>query len=117
MDPLERFPPEIVLRILDFSSVSSLACLTRLNRPWHKFIDETNQEAIYLSQTYNLPGSSGYPTNSFVGYFEDAKGSKELCRRQTLLERNWNDKQPVTRESIYQVGNEPVVSTLMEKRS
>lgn len=110
MDPLARFPPEIVLRILDFCSVPSIAYLTRLNRSWHRFIDETNQEVVYLSKISHLPGSSHTPATSFVRYFDGAETSKELCRRQTLLERNWNDETPVTRESVYQIGNEPVVS-------
>lgn len=110
MDPLERLPPEIVLRILDFCSVPSLARLTRLNRSWHQFIDETNQEAIYLPKTLELPGAVGRPSTSFVDYFDNLGTSKALCERQVALERNWNNKKPFTRESVYQIGNEPVVS-------
>lgn len=114
MDPLERLPAEIVLRIFDFSSVSSLASLSRLNKAWHSFIEDVHQEAIYSSPSkIDCPNerrdlSFLTETQSFAKYFDNVDSSKELCKRQTLLQRNFNEKEPMTRESIIQIGNDAV---------
>lgn len=120
-DPLTVLPPEIVLRILDFTPVSVLGSLTSVSRAWHQFIDDTHQEAIYScpSKTSQPPKTSQSPSNardfsflekctSFSKLFNDVASWKDLCKRQTLLARNWNSPQPITRESVLQVGNDAV---------
>ncbi|KAK5171217.1 uncharacterized protein LTR77_004361 [Saxophila tyrrhenica] len=114
MDPLKELPAEIVLRILDVSPVSTVASLTRLNRSWHSFIDTTHQDAIYGSPSKIQRPSNSHDfaflskKQSFAKYF-DATGSwKDLCKRQTLLARAWETGEPVTRESIVQVGEDAV---------
>lgn len=113
-DPLQLLPSEIVLRILEFTPTSGLASLTRLNRSWNSFIDKTHQEAIY-----SIPERTPHPPNSkdfkflenektFSPYYESIASWKDLCKRQTLLARNWNSQTPVTRESTIRVGNDPV---------
>ncbi|KAI4645029.1 hypothetical protein J4E93_005828 [Alternaria ventricosa] len=120
-DPLTVLPPEIVLRILDFTPVSALGSLTAVSPAWHQFIDGTHQEAIYSSPTKtSQPHKTSQPAGgardfsfvndytSFSKLFDGITSWKELCKRQTLLERNWNSPQPTTRESILQVGNHAV---------
>lgn len=117
-DPLTALPPEIVLRILDFTPVSALGSLTSTSRAWHQFIDGAHQDTIYScpSKTSRPPKKLQSPSNardfsflenytSFSKYFDNVTSWKDLCKRQTLLERNWNAPQPVTRESVLQVGN------------
>jgi hypothetical protein len=114
MDPLELLPAEIVLRIIDFSPISTVAALTRVTRSWHSFIEEAHQEAIYSSHSKTFCPNTRRDlsflteTRSFAKYFEDTTSWKDLCSRQTLLYRNWNEKEPLTRESIFQVGNDAV---------
>ena len=114
MNPLEALPPEVVLRILDFSAISSIACLSRVTKSWHEFIENTHQEAIFssYSKTPHPTGSHDLSflagTQSFADYFSGTTTWKELCKRETLLARNWNSKTPVTRESVIQVGNDAV---------
>ncbi|CAN9332610.1 unnamed protein product [Alternaria alternata] len=120
-DPLTVLPPEIVLRILDFTPVSALASLTVVSRAWHHFIDETHQEAIYSSPTKTSQShTTSQPPRtardfsfvedytSFSEFFENLTSWKDLCKRQTLLARNWASSQPVTQESILQVTNNAV---------
>lgn len=115
-DPLTLLPPEIVLRILDFVSVASLASLTSVTKAWHQFIDVTHQEAIYASESKTVhPSATGrrdlsFLSNnpSFAKAFEGTSSWKDFCKRQTLLSRNWAAQQPVGQESVLQVGNDPV---------
>lgn len=113
MDPLHVLPAEIVLRIIDFSPTSAIAALTRLTRSWHQF-EETHQEAIFSSpsRTFYPHGQRGLSflseSQSFVEYFEGTASWKDLCKRQTLLRRNWNRPVPSTQESIIQVGSDAV---------
>ena len=111
-DPLHLLPSEVVLRILDFTSPPTLAALTRLNRSWHSFIDQDHQDAIYTAKTSRPHGARDFAfleqTQSFAKYYSGVQTWKELCKRQTLLTRNWTSRRPVTRESIIQVGNDPV---------
>ncbi|KAJ6016311.1 hypothetical protein N7540_010902 [Penicillium herquei] len=114
-DPLTILPPEIVLRVLDFASISTLASLTTLSRAWHEFIDLTHQEAIYSSdsKTSHPPNvardlSFLEDTRTISKLFEGTTSWKELCKRQTLLACNWADACPITQESVLQVGNDPV---------
>lgn len=115
VDPLELLPAEIVLRIIDFTSVPGVAQLTRASKAWHEFIDSTHQDAIYSSstKTNHPPASRGFAflgdTKSFAKYFDGVTSWKDLCKRQTLLDRNWACGQdPITRESVLQVGNDAV---------
>lgn len=111
-DPLQLLPSEVVLHILDFASIDSLARLTRLSRPWHKFIEDSHQDAIYIPRTNPPPGAKDLSFLSdatcFSKYFNDVSSWKDLCRRQVLLSRNWAREQPITRESTIQIGNEPI---------
>ena len=112
VDPLERLPAEVVLRVLDYCSIPSVAKLTRINSSWHKFIDKVHQDTVYSSpsKTSHPAGSRDLSflehSSSFARYFEGTASFKDLCRRQTLLSRNWNRKEPITRESVVQVGND-----------
>jgi hypothetical protein len=114
-DPLTIFPPEIILRILDFSSVSTLASLLAVSKAWHHFIDVTHQQAIYgaESKTTQPPGGTrdlGFlsDTSSISKFYDGTSTWKDLCKRQTLLARNWAARHPVSQESVLQIGNDPV---------
>lgn len=114
-DPLALLPPEIVLRILDFTPISALASLTAASTAWHEFIDVTHQEAIYSSEskTSHPPGTTRdlsflSDAGSFSKSFEGTTSWKDLCKRQTMLACNWADSCPITQESVLQVGNDPV---------
>lgn len=115
LDPLSILPPEIVLRILEFTSISALASLTAVSKAWHGFIDLTHQEAIYSSESKTSQPPGGARDFSFLSentslskLFENTASWKDLCKRQTSLARNWADSHPVCRESVLQVGNDPV---------
>ncbi|KAF9892258.1 hypothetical protein FE257_002035 [Aspergillus nanangensis] len=115
-DPLTILPPEIVLRILDFAPISAVASLTTVSKAWRGFIDVTHQDAIYSSESKTTQPPGGVrdfsllcdTTTSFTQFYKDTTSWKDLCRRQTLLSRNWADPHPVVRESVLQVGNDPV---------
>lgn len=113
-DPLVALPAELVLRILEFVPASGLASLTRASKPWHEFIDTVHQDLIY-----SAPSKTEHPTSacnfsflselkSFAKYFDGVTTFKDLCKRQTLLRRTWASSRPMTRESIYQIGNDSV---------
>jgi hypothetical protein len=114
MDPLYLLPAEIVLRILEFSPISVLAALSRLTRSWHNFIEQKHQDAIYSSPSKtHCPQARRdlsflHDAESFAKYYEGTSSWKELCRRQTLLQRNWNRQRPLTRETIIRVGRDSV---------
>ncbi|KAJ6121255.1 hypothetical protein N7512_003720 [Penicillium capsulatum] len=117
-DPLTLLPPEIVLRVLEFAPIAVLASLTSVSKAWHQFIDVTHQEAIYASESKTIhPSATGTrslspilqsKSASFAKLFEGTSSWKDLCKRQTLLSRNWDTQQPVSQESVLQVGNHPV---------
>ncbi|KAJ5104915.1 hypothetical protein NUU61_002262 [Penicillium alfredii] len=114
-DPLTILPPEIVLRVLEFASISTLASLTAVSNAWHQFIDVTHQEAIYGSESKTTQPPNGArdlsflsETRSFYKLFKDTESWKDVCRRQTLLARNWAKQHPVSQESVLQVGNAPI---------
>ncbi|KAL3474425.1 hypothetical protein BJX99DRAFT_231601 [Aspergillus californicus] len=110
-DPLAAFPPELVLRVLEFSSLSSLASLTAVSKAWHEFIDFTHQDAIYASK-YSRTGIRGLASQAdiptYSKWFDGTTSWKNLCERRTQLSRNWDSPQPVSCELILQVGNDPV---------
>ncbi|KAL4936314.1 hypothetical protein BDV06DRAFT_205283 [Aspergillus oleicola] len=103
-DPLTVLPPELVLRVLEFASLSTVAALTAVSKAWHQFIDLTHQDAIYSA----LSKSSIPPNPTLSRWFDDVTSCKQFCERQTLLARNWETASPVSRERILQVGNDPV---------
>ncbi|KAJ5159374.1 uncharacterized protein N7482_006378 [Penicillium canariense] len=114
-DPLTVLPPEIVLRILEFSPVSAVASLIAVSKAWHRFIDVTHQQAIYGSESKTTQPAGGVrdfaflsDTRSVSNYFSGTTSWKDLCKRQTLLARNWAARQPISRETVLQVGNDPV---------
>ena len=114
-DPLTLLPTEIVLRILEFCPVSAIAALTAVSKSWHGFIDYTHQETIYSDESKTaqpVGGSRDFSylndITSFAKLFEGVSSWRELCKRQTLLARNWAESNPVSRESVLQVGNDPV---------
>ncbi|KAJ5502954.1 hypothetical protein N7463_005828 [Penicillium fimorum] len=115
VDPLTVLPPEIVLQILHFTPVSALASLTAASKAWHQFIDVTHQDAIYTSEAKTaqpVGGSRDFSflsdTHSFAKLFEGTESWKDLCKRQTLLARNWAEPHPISQESVLQIGNDPV---------
>lgn len=126
-DPLQILPAEIILRCVEFTPLSGVAALTQTTKAWHAFLDTTHQDAIYAQQAQTLyatyPRSDrevtelgksfkgfGDPKNdrSFVQYFRGVESWKDFCKRLLLLNRNWSSERPVVRESIIQVGYDPV---------
>jgi hypothetical protein len=126
-DPLQVLPAEVVLRCIEFTPLSGIAALNATTEAWHSFLDTTHQDAIYSSQAHDLyskhPRSDrevlqlgrdfkafGTPQSdrSFVKYFRNVESWKDFCKRLVLLERNWGSKRPVVRESVVQVGYDPV---------
>lgn len=103
-DPLAILPPELVLRVLEFASLPTVAALTAVSKAWHQFIDLTHQDAIYSV----LSKSAEPAAPTFSRWFDDATSCKSVCERQTRLARNWDSPHPVSRERILQVGNDPV---------
>jgi hypothetical protein len=125
-DPLQLLPAEIVLRCVEFMPVSSVAvALNCTSKPWHNFLDTTHQDTIYSHQAHKLYNKHprrdrevtllhrdynaiAHADKSFVHYFRHVHSWKDFCRRLLLLEKNWNSERPVTRESIVQVGYDPI---------
>lgn len=119
-DPLYRLPPELALRILNLLETTALANLTRASQAWHAFIDgSTNQDTIYYektkhtgTRTFDLRSHSSGSSRAFTNYFANVQsfGWKEVCKRQTLLHRNWRGGLkdaggvPITRTSLMSVG-------------
>ncbi|KAL2823584.1 hypothetical protein BDW59DRAFT_96637 [Aspergillus cavernicola] len=115
-DPLTILPPELALRIVEFASISAIASLTAVSKAWHQFIDFTHQDAIYASKLKSAQSSCGAPRDlsslsnipTFSKWFDDTASWKNLCKRKTQLARNWASPRPVSRERVFQVGNDPV---------
>ncbi|KUI59165.1 hypothetical protein VP1G_06431 [Cytospora mali] len=115
MDPMNELPAEIVLRVLDFASLGSLAALTQTSRAWHDFIDKIHQEAIYAARVpdgspsmapdTHFSGLAAFRSKSLSG---GIKTWKEACRRRSLLADAWNSPDPRPRVFVIQVGNRPV---------
>jgi hypothetical protein len=79
--------------------------LTRLNQKWHQFIDSTHPDVRYAAKLANVinrrdPQSYFDGSKSFAKYGQGVESWKQVCRRQTLLARSWNDELPTTTESI-----------------
>ncbi|OBW68981.1 MAG: Dockerin type 1 [Aureobasidium pullulans] len=126
-DPLQILPAEIILRCIEFTPLSGVAALNSTTKSWHSFLETTHQDAIYSQQAHQLynkhPRSDREVTQlsrdykvfgeakqdrSFVQYFRGVESWKDFCKRLALLQRNWNSNRPVVRESIVQVGYDPV---------
>lgn len=115
MDPLAALPAEIVLHVLEFAPVGSIAALTRTSRSWHAFIDHVHQDAIYAA---HLPGISPASTpQEYMGALKSFRpGSissgvnswKEACRRRSLLQDAWNSPDPMPIATVIQIGTHPV---------
>lgn len=115
MDPLAALPAEIVLRILEFASISSIAALSRASTSWHAFIDHVHQDAIYAA---HLPGVSPATTpHEYMGALKafrpdsvsrGVESWKEACRRRCLLQDAWNSPDPMPIASVIQIGIHPV---------
>ncbi|CZT24253.1 uncharacterized protein RCC_09972 [Ramularia collo-cygni] len=107
-DPLHLLPAELVLRILEFTPLSGISSLTRLTRSWNTFIDTTHQDAIYSAKTSRNPNQRDFrdfssfetDSSSFTRYYAGVTSWKDLCKRQTLLSKNWSRRSPITRELI-----------------
>lgn len=112
MDPLCCLPAELVLHILDHLEPSGLASLLCTSKAWQQFIDMGHQDAIYASQTDHPPLDNhtrdfsflARTTCSFARYFDDVTDWKDLCKRQTLLHRNWASDSPMTTASLVNTG-------------
>lgn len=113
-DPLVHLPSEIVLRVIEYADLSSVASLTQVTRAWHAFIDETHQDAIYSSHTKAKRPRQTRNFNFLVEsldynkYYSNLQSWKDLCKRQTLLSRGWKRQRPITREATIQIGNDPI---------
>ncbi|ROV92977.1 hypothetical protein VMCG_08975 [Cytospora schulzeri] len=115
MDPLTVLPAEIVLRVLDFASLGSLAALTRTSRTWHEFIDNIHQDAIYaarmpeaspsMAPDSHFSGMAAFRSKTLSG---GIRSWKEACRRRSLLADAWNAPDPRPTVFVIQVGNRPV---------
>ena len=104
---LAQLPSEIVLRIIDYLPVSSIVALTQTSRNWHLFIDQAHQDHIFHSKTEHPKASRDFSflseLPSFSNYYDDVSSWKQLCKKQTLLGRNWTCDLPTTRESFVHV--------------
>ena len=120
-DPLTLLPPELILRILEFTSISGLASLTAVSHDWHHFIEKEHPETIYSSpsktlqphQVSQLPAKARADalldrTTSFSKLFYGVSSWKQLCERQTIIKKAWTMPRPLTRQSVLQVENSPV---------
>lgn len=113
IDPLQLLPSELVLRILEFTSPACLSQLTRLNKSWNTFIDKIHQDAIYSAKITPTSSQHGFhdfssfddDSSSFTRFYSGVSSWKELCKRQTLLARNWSRKRPITRELVVGAGS------------
>ncbi|KAI5917642.1 hypothetical protein F4810DRAFT_695510 [Camillea tinctor] len=119
MDPLVALPAEVVLRILHYASLGSIANLTLASRAWHEFIDSAHQDAIFAAKVPGVtrlhePERYFQGWKSFTRYVEgddNGNGSsswKDICRRRFLLEKSWRSADPQPTETVIQVGRHPV---------
>ncbi|CAE7026174.1 hypothetical protein CFE70_003722 [Pyrenophora teres f. teres 0-1] len=121
IDPLTVLPPELVLRVLEFTPISDLASLTTVSHAWHHFIDKEHTETIYSSpsktsqprQISQLPAKTRANAlrdraTSFSKLFDGVSSWKQLCERQNIIKKAWAMSRPLTRQSILQVKNSAV---------
>ena len=104
---LAQLPSELVLKILDYLPLSSVVALIRVSRNWHHFIDQVHQDHVYYSKTEHPEKGRDLSflqdCQSFLKFFDDVSSWKQLCKKQTLLRRNWTCNTPTTRESFVHV--------------
>ena len=115
VDPLVVLPVEIILQILEYAPVSAVLSLSGVSKAWNSF-ESRYQDAIYSSPSKVAlpPGARRDPSwfqsnsESIAKYFDGTASWKDLCKRQTRLERNWGEAYPTGSESFLQVGNDPI---------
>lgn len=113
-NPLQVLPAEIILRVLEFCPTAAVASLTCVSKAWNEFIDKTHQDAIYASpdRTPRPTGAKDFSflseLKSFTSTYQDVRSWKDLCKRQTLLAKNWNSEQPATHETTVRIGDDPI---------
>ena len=108
---LAHLPSEIVLRVIDYLPLPSIAALSRASKNWHHFINEVHQDHVYRLKAdhgNNRDFSFLKDYQSFSKYFEDTSSWRQLCKKQTLLEKNWTSYKPTTRECFLDAGTEAI---------
>lgn len=111
MDPLAALPAEIVLRILEFASIDSIAALIGANSSWQAFI-ELHEDAIYAPKIADVkPGDTPHDYMKALKAFRPdllsgVRNWKDVCRRRRLLTKAWESPKPVA--TIFQIGTNPV---------
>lgn len=110
---MAALPAEIVLRILEFAPIGSIAALIGTSRLWQAFI-HLHQDAIYVA---HLPHVSPATTpheyvSAFKAFRTDlvsaVRGWKDVCRRRCLLQGAWNSPDPMPIATVFQIGVHPV---------
>ncbi|KAI0019983.1 hypothetical protein F4780DRAFT_743992 [Xylariomycetidae sp. FL0641] len=116
-DPLDTLPVELVLRILHFATISTVARLSRVSRAWYAFIQEHHQNIVYASLAPKRAGAavdlrqpSQYfrSLNTFTKYGQDVTTWKEALRSYFALEDAWRMDKPSPTDTVIQVGRLPV---------
>ncbi|KAL9097721.1 MAG: hypothetical protein Q9165_000047 [Trypethelium subeluteriae] len=111
---LNQLPSEILLQIIDYLPIHSIAALVQTSRGWHEFINQDHQDHIYHSKAGLPPASSRDIASflerspSFARYFDNVSTWKQLCKKQALLTRNWTSNRPVVRESLIHVHGDAI---------
>ncbi|KAI1597130.1 F-box-like multi-domain protein [Pyrenophora tritici-repentis] len=121
INPLTVLPPELVLRVLEYTPISDLASLLATSRAWYHFIDNEHTDTIYSSpsKTSQPRQISQLPTKaranalcaraaSFSKLFDGVSSWKQLCERQQMIKKAWARPRPLTRQSVLQVKNSAV---------
>lgn len=113
MDPLAALPAEIVLRILEFASLSGIAALIGTSRSWQAFI-HLHEDAIYAAHLPHVsPATTPHEYMSSLKAFRPdlisaVRDWKDVCRRRCLLQDAWNSPSPMPIATVYQIGVDPV---------
>lgn len=106
-DPLDILPTEIVLQIIDLTSVTDVTRLAQVSRSWHHFIDVLNVNRIFGH--YSKAGSArekhDLTHHTFTKCFDNISGCKSFCERRNLLRRNWTAQIPETCETYFSLPN------------
>ena len=107
-DRLKELPSELLLRVLEYLPPSALGSFLRTSKHYNHFIDHAYQDHLYRLNTDHPPSCNLFSfIESLVTYDEYYKGVatwKELCRRRTLLQFNWSERSPLTRQDVFQPG-------------
>ncbi|KAI9657083.1 MAG: hypothetical protein M1821_003249 [Bathelium mastoideum] len=109
---LAVLPSEIVLKIIDYLPLPSIAALNRTSNAWHHFIEQTHQDRIYRSKADRPHADRDLAflsqSESFLRYFDDITSWKQLCKKQFLLKKNWICDSPIVRESKIHTTNDEI---------